>query len=171
MPSVYSTSSDDLGATAGSYDNINDFLLTESQVQSSQDVRIYFSPEELKDPFFEVIGSKGDEEESIESLNEENSVVQDREGSEKLLSEENEASSEERIKSIFEGKELLEAALDIAKKEVLVLSNDKRFVRSLLELSELDLKSLGQSKNIELRGQTKNKRNNFIVKLLEQMDD
>ena len=171
MPSDYSTSSDDLGATAASYNNINNFLLTESQVQSSQDVRIYFSPEEVKDPFFEVNGSKGDEVESIESLNEENYLVQDGEGSEKPQSEENEASSEERIKSLFQGKELLEAALDIAKKEVLVLSNEKQFVRSLLKLSELRLKSLCQSKNIELRGQTKSKRNNYIVKLLEQMDD
>ena len=171
MPSVHSTCSDDLGATVASYDNINDFLLTESQVQTSQDVRIYFSPEMAKASYFEEVCSKGDEEASIDLFKKENALAQDGEGREKVLPEEIKASSEERIKTLIEEKELLEAALENAKKEILVLSNNKRFVRNLLELSELDLKSLCHSSNIQLRGQTKSRRNNYIVKLLEKMDD
>ena len=60
--------------------------------------------------------------------------------------------------------------MDDARKEILDLSNDKQLIRSLLELSEADLKVLCQDKNIELRGQGRTKRNNYVVKLLENLD-
>lgn len=207
MPSVYSTSSDDVSAAAASYDHINDFLLTESQVQTSQDVHIYFSPEVVKKaPHLETFCSEEDEEESVVFLatnckerdancsisNEEykamlrlgtgkkendtepptatSFIVHKEEGSKMLLSEGNKA-SDECVKNLLEEKELLAAALDAAKKEVLVLTNYKLFVRNLLKLSDPDLKALCNSNKIKLRGQAKNKRNNYIVKLLEHMYD
>jgi len=78
--------------------------------------------------------------------------------------------AEEDIKKLKEEKQTLEVALDDARKEILDLSNDKQFIRNLLELSESDLKGLCQAKNIELRGQGRTKRNNYIVKLLENLD-
>ena len=71
MPSVYSISSGDLSSAVDGYENIHGFRLTESQVESSQNVQIYFSPD-VKAPFFETVCSEGDEEEedSVEFLGE-----------------------------------------------------------------------------------------------------
>jgi len=161
MPSVHSTSSDDL--SSANYDNINGFLLTESQIQSSQDVRIYFSPEEVKKaPSLKILRSEEDEEEE--------SVVLQGDPGKLNLSEESKVSNE-HVEKLLKEKELLEAALDAGKKEALVLTNKEQFVRNLLKLNELDLKALCNSNKIKLRGQAKNKRNNYIVKLLEHMYD
>ena len=89
-------------------------------------------------------------------------IVHEEEGSKMLLPEGNKA-SDECVKNLLEDKELLEAALDAAKKEALVLTNYTQFVRNLLKLSDPDLKALCNSNNIQLRGQTKIVRNRYII--------
>jgi hypothetical protein len=78
---------------------------------------------------------------------------------------------EEQVKKIKEENKSLEAALNVATKEVLDLSKDKQFIRNLLELKEPELKALCQAKKIGLSGQRKDKRNNYIVKLLEHLEE
>jgi hypothetical protein len=73
MHSVASAGSSDYGGVSASYDIDNDsisalnpFLLTESQIQSSQDVPFYFSPEVRA---HEVASSTNDrDEDSVESI-------------------------------------------------------------------------------------------------------
>lgn len=60
--------------------------------------------------------------------------------------------------------------MDEKRKEVLDLLKDKNFIHNLLELKEPGLEALCQAKKIELRGQKKDKRSNYIVKLLEHLE-
>ncbi len=97
-------------------------------------------------------------------------VLVPEEAGKKVLSEQI-SDLEEQVKKLKEEKITLEGALNMATKEVLDLSKDKQFIRNLLELKEPDLKALCQAKNIRLSGQRKDKRNNYIITLLEHLEE
>ena len=163
------SSADDFDSWTGNISAVGNYLLTESQVQSSQDVQIYFCTDEST-TYAASLVKRGDDK-HIEFAEESGNadVPDERETIEKQMSEKL-LVLQEQLKSLEKEKLILEAALVDAKMEVLRLETHEGYIHNLLNLSEQELHARCQASNIKLRGQTKNKRNNYIVKLLEKMN-
>jgi len=224
---------------------LNNYLLTESQVQPSQDMRIYFLTDSPSAQNESALVEEGGDDESVEVLDEtendplkvyahprflcrnfdfkkdpyvncskcycavcdipafdckewdthcsmskeqydkartkeenavdvplviavvsdEKEMIEEMQSTEKKLLE-----VEARARTLEMEKNSTQAALNDATIKLLDFANLKHSIHDLLNLQEPELYARCQANNINLKGKTKNRRNNYIVKLLEKLN-